>query len=90
MIMSTAHQLCYVIDWQDEKGETHRTGSDGSHKWKESYVKKANLLKGEVHDYRDYDETWMQTPYDDSDWAAVCLEKAPETHFYIQDCRQTG
>lgn len=54
------------------------------------YVKKANLLKGEVHDYRDYDETWMQTPYDDSDWAAVCLEKAPETHFYIQDCRQTG
>ena len=28
----------------------------------------------------------MQTPYDDSDWAAVCLEKAPETHFYIQDC----
>lgn len=79
-------KLCYVIDWQDEKGETHRTGSDGSHKWKESYVKKANLLKGEVHDYRDYDETWMQTPYDDSDWAAVCLEKAPETHFYIQDC----
>ena len=39
-------KLCYVIDWQDEKGETHRTGSDGSHKWKESYVKKANLLKG--------------------------------------------
>ena len=70
-------KLCYVIDYQDEKGEEHRTGSDGSHRWKESYVKKANLLKGEVHDYRDYDESWMGNAFDDSGWQPVSPEKEP-------------
>lgn len=79
-------KLCYAICWWDEMGEEHWLGSDENHKWKQSYVKKANLLKGETHDYADFDEEWMVPAYDDSDWKTVTVEDAPETILYEQDC----
>lgn len=79
-------KLCYVISYRDENGEEHNIGSDETHKWKESYVKKASLLKGENHDYADYDEEWMNVSYDDSTWETVTIEKAPDTNIYEQDC----
>lgn len=78
-------KLCYVIDWQDENGEKHRIGSDETHRWKQSYVKKANLLKGETQDYADYDEKWMENSFDDTEWNPVSVESEPETVLYEQD-----
>ena len=79
-------KLCYVLTYLDKTGECSTIGSDENHKWKESYVKKANLLKGEVQDYRDYDEEWLKTSYDDSDWENVEIVQVPETRFLEQDC----
>ena len=79
-------KLCYAISYKGSDGKEYWIGSDEDHKWKESYVKKASLLKGENHDYADYDETWMEEAYDDSSWEMVTLEKAPETTMYEQEC----
>ena len=79
-------KLCYVLTCENEAGETIKIGSDETHKWKESYVKKANLLKGEVQDYRDYDKEWMNNSYDDSDWSEMKLSEVPETRLLEQDC----
>ena len=79
-------KLCYALSCLDENGEKHWVGSDETHKWKQSYVKKANLLKGETHDYADYDEEWMLPSYDDSNWENVTVEQDPDTVLYEQDC----
>ena len=79
-------KLCYVLTYLDKTGECTALGSDEKHKWKESYIKKANLLKGEVQDYRDYDEEWMKTSYDDSEWEYVELAETPKTRLLEQDC----
>lgn len=79
-------KLCYAVSYEDLNGDEHWFGSDDSHKWKQSYVKKANLLKGETHDYADYDEEWMLPSYDDSAWEYVTLGAAPDTLLLEQDC----
>lgn len=79
-------KLCYSIEYTDICGETHFAGSDASVKWKQSYVKQANLLNGESHDYAGYDDAWMEQGFDDSGWEKVAVEEAPVTNLYIQDC----
>lgn len=79
-------KLCYVLTGRTPDDEIIRIGSEENHKWKESYVKKANLLKGEVQDYRDYDEGWLKTAYDDSGWENVKLAEVPKTRLLEQDC----
>lgn len=79
-------KLCYAVSYLDENGEEYWLGSGEDHKWKQSYVKKANLFQGEFHDYADFDEEWMLPEYDDSDWEMVTVEQAPDTVLYEQDC----
>lgn len=79
-------KVCYALTYQDEAGESHVVGSDETACWKPGYVKQASLLGGEVHDYADYEEAWLQAGYEDAEWNAVTLEEAPQTRLYEQDC----
>lgn len=79
-------KLCYKLEYLDENGREGQVSSNETMRWKQSYVKKASLHKGEVQDYADYDEAWMEPAYDDTDWKQVVLEQAPETELYEQDC----
>lgn len=79
-------KLCYLIEYEDLEGKKYFTGSDRTLRWTEGFVKSARLTKGEIHDYRGYDDSWMTSVYDDSSWNLVEVEKAPVTNLYIQDC----
>lgn len=79
-------KLCWSITYTDFSGEKYYVGSDENAKWKPSYVEKADIVLGEFHDYRKYDNFWMEKKYDDSAWEKVIVEPDPETNFYIQDC----
>ncbi len=79
-------KLCYSIVYTDQSGNVGVCGSDESLQWKEGFVKEGNLLKGESHDYRGYEDAWMEEDYDSSDWEQVSVEEAPVTALYEQDC----
>lgn len=79
-------KLCYKIEYTDQDGKEERVYSDETVKWKEGYVTEASLIHGENHDYRAYEDAWMQADFQDNAWNDVCIETAPETNLYIQDC----
>ncbi|MBO5198528.1 MAG: alpha-L-rhamnosidase N-terminal domain-containing protein, partial [Lachnospiraceae bacterium] len=79
-------KLCYLIEYIDMSGKNGFIGSDESIQWKQSFVKEASLITGESHDYTDYEDVWMESDFDASDWQTVEIEETPETNFYIQDC----
>ncbi len=78
-------KLCFRLEYMDAQGHTAAVCSDGSFRWAPGFVKKGHLLDGESHDYRGYDDRWLETDYDDSAWQSVTLEQAPDTNFYIQE-----
>lgn len=79
-------KMCYKLEYLDELGKEGQVHSDETMRWKQSYVKKASLHNGEVQNYAEYDEAWMQTSYDDTAWQFVTSEQAPVTNLYEQDC----
>ena len=78
-------KICVSIEYRDMNGEKHFTGTNEEFKWKSGYVKEAHFLRGETHDYSDFEEDWMDLTYDDSDWENVIAEEYPMTNLYIQD-----
>ena len=68
-------KICWKIDITDERGENKTICSDGSEKYRESFVKEADVIRGETHDY-----TFS------SEWKDVKIQTAPETVFLKQDC----
>lgn len=79
-------KLCYHVSYRDKAGIQGSLVSDESLKWKPGFIKEANLWLGETHDYRGYEEAWMEPSYDDTHWEQVTVEEAPETNLYVQDC----
>ncbi len=68
-------KICWKIDITDERCENKTICSDGSEKYRESFVKEADVIRGETHDY-----TFS------SEWKNVKIQTAPETVFLKQDC----
>ncbi len=86
MVPSFGHvKLCYRLEYVDEQGQTGTVCSDENHRWAPGFVIQGQLLDGESHDYRNYDDNWMLPEFDDSQWQAVSMEPEPETNFYIQE-----
>ena len=78
-------KICYFIEYTDMDDQKHTITSDETLKWKEGFVTEGTLHRGESHDYRDYDDSWMSVSYDDTGWEPVIIEEAPETKLYEQD-----
>lgn len=68
-------KICWKIDITDDDGKVKTVCSDGTEKYRESFVKEADVIRGETHDY-----TFV------SEWKDVKIQSAPETRFYLQDC----
>ncbi len=79
-------KLCYLLEITFADGHTEQIVSDERDRVKESFVKKSNVLKGETHDYTDYDENWKCIGFDDTNWDCVTVEAAPVTALYEQEC----
>lgn len=70
-------KLCWKIDITNANGESRQIFSDGTEKYKEIFVKEANMITGETHDYTDADSL---------EWQNVKIVTTPDTSFYLQDC----
>lgn len=68
-------KICWKTVVTDEDGNVTTLFSDGTETMRESFVKEADVIRGETHDY-------VST----SEWENVGIQEAPETRFYIQDC----
>ena len=68
-------KICWKIDVTDEEGNLKTVCSDGTEKYRASFVKEADVIRGETHDYTSVDE-----------WKNVKIEDAPETNLLKQDC----
>ncbi|MBR3588220.1 MAG: family 78 glycoside hydrolase catalytic domain [Clostridia bacterium] len=68
-------KICWKIDITDENNNTRTVFSDGTEKMRESFVKEANVIRGETHDYTSIAE-----------WTNVEIQETPDTNYFIQDC----
>lgn len=79
-------KVCYKLDITDNNGNVHTFVSGEHMKWSRSFVKECDdFLKGETHDYRDFDENWCTTSYSAEKWQNVCIEEVPETYYETSD-----
>ena len=68
-------KICWRIDITNESNNTKTFFSDGTEKMRESFVKEADVIRGETHDYTSV-----------SRWENVLIQKTPDTNLFIQDC----
>ena len=69
-------KICFEIKFTYKDGTSETVFSDGSEKYRTFYVKEADMITGETHDFTNTDIQWHSIKTADS----------PETDFYIQDC----
>ena len=79
-------KLIFSLTLTDEEGNVTRVDSDSDVLFKEGFIKKYDLTDGEVHDYTDYDDSWLLTDTDCSDWEKSALCEFPETRYMTSDC----
>lgn len=70
-------KLCWKIDLRNSDGTARQIFSDGTEKYKEIFVKEANMITGETHDFTDADSL---------EWQNVKVVTVPDTPFYLQNC----
>ncbi len=70
-------KICWKIDITSKDGNSRQVFSDGTEKFKEIFVKEANMITGETHDYTDADTL---------QWQNVNAMETPDTPCYLQDC----
>lgn len=70
-------KLCWKIDITNTDGASRQLISDGTEKYKAIFVKEANMITGETHDYTDTDTL---------EWQNVRVVTNPDTPCYLQDC----
>ncbi len=58
--------------------------SDGTEKYKESFVKRTNIYLGESIDGRDFSDEYFSTDFDDSSWSYPIKKNKPNTVFEKQ------
>lgn len=68
-------KICWKIDIADTSGKQRSVFSDGTEKMRESFVKEADIIRGETHDYTAVTE-----------WQKAKIQETPDTNFFIQDC----
>ena len=78
-------KVCYSIRIETSEG-TVIVRSDTEDRWRESFIKKSDLLYGEEHDYTDWRDEFLLPEYDDSAWAHTVLAKPLETEYEFTDC----
>lgn len=67
-------------------GESYDIVSDGSEKWHSSYVKRSHLHTGEVHDYNEWGDEYLDVDFDDADWLCVKPARPVESEYDFSDC----
>ncbi len=72
-------KYCFKITLADEDGNEKIIVSDGSEKYKSSYITKASLYLNETVDGRLYDENVFEKAFDDSEWLTPVENKKPVT-----------
>lgn len=70
-------KICWKIDIESSDGTKRQIFSDGTEKYKAIFVKEANMITGETHDYTDADTL---------QWQNVKIMETPDTPCYLQDC----
>ncbi len=68
-------KICWRIDVTEKNGNVRTVCSDGTEKIRESFVREADVIRGETHDY-----TFV------SPWMNVIVAEAPQTNFLRQTC----
>ncbi len=76
------YALRFIIEKTDGTAET--IISDGTEKYKESFVKETNIYLNEIVDARDFDENYFSVDFDDSDWMNTVKKEKPLTIFQKQ------
>ena len=70
-------KICWKIDIENQDGATRQICSDGTEKYKAIFVKEANMITGETHNFTDADTL---------EWMDVKVMDTPDTPCYAQDC----
>lgn len=70
-------KICWKIDIENSDGTARQIFSDGTEKYKAIFVKEANMITGETHDYTDADTLKRQN---------VKIMESPDIPCYLQDC----
>ncbi len=76
------YSLRFVVENID--GTTEILTSDGTEKYKESFVKRTNIYLNETVDARDFDENFFAVDFDDGSWAFTTKKEKPLTVFQKQ------
>jgi len=79
-------KVAYLLEYTDLQGAECTVCSDASHRWYPSFVKEAHIVKGESHDYSDYDDQWMLPGFNASHWQPVQVDPPVETNLLQQEC----
>ncbi len=79
-------KLIFRLALTDKSGKITVILSDGDVRCKVGFIKKYDLTDGEVHDYTDYDDCWLNTEYDCSGWEKAAPCDFPETRYMTSDC----
>lgn len=76
----------FSLSMTDRLGNRAAVISDGTERWRESYVKKSDLHLGESHDYNGFSESMLTPNYDDSEWGRVTFSKPVMSEYELTDC----
>ncbi|MBQ8688981.1 MAG: family 78 glycoside hydrolase catalytic domain [Clostridia bacterium] len=79
-------KLIFKIDIKGADGAVRSVVSDGSEIWRESFVKKSDINKGESHDYRGWCDGWLCDAADGDGWENVRLSKPVESDYCFTEC----
>ena len=60
--------------------------SDGSERWRPTFVADGDMHTGEVHDYTDWSESYLDTDFDDGAWETARLAAPVESDYLFTDC----
>lgn len=70
-------KMCWKIEVTDKDNTTTEYVSDGTEKYKTTFVKEADVIRGETHDFTDTSVSELHN---------VEVFPAPDTALYLQDC----
>lgn len=78
-------KLCFLLTVETRDGTVYVRTSEED-RYADSFVKKSDFLKGEVHDYTDWDPRVLDCDYDDSALPHVAVAEPLDTELYESDC----
>ncbi len=79
-------KLIYSLSITDEDGKGEKIISDGCEKYKEAFVTVGTLHKGEIHNYKEWDVSFLLPEFDVSSWKNAVFEKPVVSEYLYTDC----